>query len=81
MMSCPWPRSPGFDCWISFVPVFSCMYRRSVPELRVSLVPLKMFNPYSVLSKDRSKAVLLWWIFFATYVESLSLLYCLACTV
>ena len=31
LMSCLWSGSPGFNCWISFPPLYSCMYLESLP--------------------------------------------------
>ena len=45
-------------------------------ELMVSVVQLIMFKPFSDFSTDRSKAVLLLWIFFAIYVSHLCELIC-----
>ena len=41
-------------------------------KLRVGLTPINMFKPFSELFTDRSKAVLLLWNLFVSYVSRLS---------
>ena len=46
-------------------------------ELRVRLIPFRMFKSPSDFFSDRSKAALLLWIIFVINVSCFSLLYCL----
>ena len=55
--------------------IWTCL---SISELRVSLAPLKWFKPSNKYFTDRSKAVLLLWIFYVFFCLVFAMCLCAA---